>query len=162
MQCRVSYTDLGSAGSSRFQGMAPKGVHIHRASVDCLVLSWRSEPRVRRPIYTWMMLRADFWVPAPFWTRANPEPCLLATRGKPKRHRADVRKLIISPRREHSRKPEEAYERIEALCEGPYLEMFARASRAGWDRWGNEADASGSGQRRWGANSYPDAFEAAD
>jgi Double zinc ribbon domain len=57
-----------------FQGMAPKGVHIHRASVDCLVLSWRSEPRVRRPIYTWMMLRADFWVPAPFWTRANPHP----------------------------------------------------------------------------------------
>jgi N6-adenosine-specific RNA methylase IME4 len=67
-----------------------------------------------------------------------------------------VRKLIVSPRREHSRKPDEAYERIEALCEGPYLEMFARARRAGWDGWGDQIDGFCNRvqpARRWRAKS---------
>jgi len=75
-----------------------------------------------------------------YWTRANPEQCLLFTRGKPKRLSASVEKLIVSPRREHSRKPDEQYERIEALAAGPYLEMFARQQWPGWDVWGNETD----------------------
>jgi N6-adenosine-specific RNA methylase IME4 len=73
-----------------------------------------------------------------YWTRANTEPCLLATRGKPKRLNADVRQGIIAPRREHSRKPDGIHERIERLVAGPYLELFARQERAGWDCWGNE------------------------
>lgn len=73
-----------------------------------------------------------------YWTRANPEQCLLFTKGKPKRISASVRRLIVSPRREHSRKPDEQYERIEQLVSGPYLEMFARQSRPGWDAWGNQ------------------------
>ena len=105
---------------------------------------------------------ANFFTGLGFWTRSNPEPCLLATRGKPHRRAANVRKLIVSPRREHSRKPDEVYERIEALCDGPYLEMFARfsrpdGSRPGWELWGHEADAPVAGQRRWRATSYPDA-----
>ena len=75
-----------------------------------------------------------------YWTRANTEPCLLATRGKPKRLNADVRQAIIEPRREHSRKPRGVHERIERLVAGPYLELFARARRPGWDAWGNEVD----------------------
>ena len=74
-----------------------------------------------------------------YWTRANTEPCLLATRGKPKRLNADVRQGIIEPRREHSRKPDCVHERIERLVAGPYLELFARRSRPGWTTWGNEA-----------------------
>ena len=74
-----------------------------------------------------------------FWTRANPELCLLATRGKPQRRATDVAKLLIEARREHSRKPDETYERIERLVDGPYLELFARASQPGWDRLGNQA-----------------------
>jgi N6-adenosine-specific RNA methylase IME4 len=73
-----------------------------------------------------------------YWTRANSEPCLLATRGKPKRLNADVRQAIIAPRREHSRKPDGIHERIERLVGGPYLELFARQSRPGWTTWGNE------------------------
>lgn len=73
-----------------------------------------------------------------YWTRANSEPCLLATRGKPKRLSAAVRQGIIEPRREHSRKPDCVHGRIEKLVAGPYLELFARAPRAGWDVWGNE------------------------
>ena len=75
-----------------------------------------------------------------YWTRANPEPCLLFTRGKPSRISAAVRKLMVSPRREHSRKPDETRQRIQELVSGPYLEMFARSPADGWDSWGNETD----------------------
>ena len=73
-----------------------------------------------------------------FWSRANTEPCLLATRGHPKRLHADVRQAILTPRRDHSRKPACVHERIERLVAGPYLELFARERRAGWDAWGDE------------------------
>lgn len=73
-----------------------------------------------------------------YWTRANSEVCLLATRGSPKRLNADVKQAIVEPRREHSRKPDCVYERIERLVEGPYLEIFARTKRDGWTSWGNE------------------------
>lgn len=75
-----------------------------------------------------------------YWTRANTEPCLLATRGKPKRLNADVRQAIIAPRREHSRKPDGIHAGIERLVAGPYLELFARQRRPGWDVWGNETE----------------------
>jgi N6-adenosine-specific RNA methylase IME4 len=75
-----------------------------------------------------------------YWTRANSEPCLLATRGKPKRLNADVRQGIIAPRREHSRKPDGIHERIERLVAGPYLELFGRQTRPGWTCWGNEVN----------------------
>jgi N6-adenosine-specific RNA methylase IME4 len=78
-----------------------------------------------------------------YWTRANPEVCFLFTKGKPKRLSASVRKLLIAPRREHSRKPDEIYGRIEALVDGPYLEMFARQRRPGWDAWGDETEKFG-------------------
>jgi N6-adenosine-specific RNA methylase IME4 len=75
-----------------------------------------------------------------YWTRANSEVCLLATRGHPKRLNADVRQGIIEPRREHSRKPDCVPGRIERLVAGPYLELFARTRREGWDSWGNQTD----------------------
>jgi N6-adenosine-specific RNA methylase IME4 len=46
--------------------------------------------------------------------------------------------LIEAPRREHSRKPDEAYEHIERMTVGPYIELFARCQRPGWVSWGNE------------------------
>ncbi len=73
-----------------------------------------------------------------YWTRANSEPCILATRGKPKRLNADVRQVILDKRREHSRKPDEIYRRIERLVAGPYLELFARQKWPGWHQLGNE------------------------
>ncbi len=75
-----------------------------------------------------------------YWTRANSEVCLLAIRGKPKRLNADVRQGIIEPRREHSRKPDCIPGRIERLVAGPFLELFARTTRPGWDSWGNQTD----------------------
>lgn len=46
--------------------------------------------------------------------------------------------LIAQRKREHSRKPDEFYELIEACSPGPFLEMFARHERDGWTSWGNE------------------------
>lgn len=82
----------------------------------------------------------DPFVGMGYWTRANSEACLLATRGKPRRLNMDVRQGIVEPRREHSRKPDCVPLRIERLVAGPYLEMFARTTRPGWDAWGNQTD----------------------
>jgi N6-adenosine-specific RNA methylase IME4 len=72
------------------------------------------------------------------WTRAEFEQCWLATKGNPKRQHADVRQVLTEKRREHSRKPDGIHERIERLVGGPYIELFARQRRLGWDAWGNE------------------------
>jgi DNA polymerase len=59
---------------------------------------------------------------------------MFATRGHPKRVSKKLRQVIYAPIREHSRKPDEIYDAIEALMgPGPYVELFARASRPGWD-----------------------------
>lgn len=47
--------------------------------------------------------------------------------------------LIRTMKREHSRKPDEMVDLIERCSPGPYLEMFARGDREGWDMWGNQA-----------------------
>jgi len=72
-------------------------------------------------------------------TRRNTEDCWLFTKGRPKRIDRGVRELIVSPVREHSRKPDETYDRIERLFAGPYAELFSRKSRARWSSWGNQA-----------------------
>jgi N6-adenosine-specific RNA methylase IME4 len=58
--------------------------------------------------------------------------------GAPRRLSKGVREVVLAPRREHSRKPEEIYPAVESLVAGPYLELFARQHRAGWDCWGNQ------------------------
>lgn len=73
-----------------------------------------------------------------YWTRQEVEICHLFKRGKPRRISKGVRSVIRAPRREHSRKPDQQYGRIEALVAGPYLEMFARQAQPGWTAWGNE------------------------
>jgi len=83
------------------------------------------------------------WRGTGYWTRANSEVCLLATRGHPKRLDAGVAQAILEERREHSRKPDCIYERIEQLVGGPYLELFARQHRRGWTSWGNQVERFG-------------------
>jgi N6-adenosine-specific RNA methylase IME4 len=73
-----------------------------------------------------------------YWTRANTEFCLLATRGAPLRLAQDVHQVVIAPVGAHSTKPEQVRNRIERLLAGPYLEIFARRRAAGWTVWGNE------------------------
>lgn len=78
-----------------------------------------------------------------YYTRANSEPCILAIRGNmPVAHR-DVLAVIHSPRRAHSQKPDEQYDKIERLYPSmKYLELFARnKNRPGWDFFGNEIES---------------------
>jgi N6-adenosine-specific RNA methylase IME4 len=87
-----------------------------------------------------------------YTTRKNVEVCLLGRRGKPKRLAKDVREVVpappheldheplVAPVRQHSRKPDEAYRRMERYAAGPYLQLFGRESRPGWTVWGNEAE----------------------
>ena len=92
--------------------------------------------------FTWAKSNAAgrFPIGCGYWTRSNPEMCLFATRGRPKRIARDVRQLVISPRRAHSQKPDEVRTSIERLVAGPYLEIFARERAPGWSSWGNELD----------------------
>jgi N6-adenosine-specific RNA methylase IME4 len=75
------------------------------------------------------------------YLRGSHELCLLGSRGNaqvppPARRRPSV---VLAPRGRHSAKPAAAYAVMEAVSPGPRVEMFARASRPGWDVWGNEA-----------------------
>ena len=74
-----------------------------------------------------------------YWTRANNEICLLATKGNPKRVSKGVHQVVYEPIREHSRKPDCVRDRIVELCgDLPRIELFARQKTDGWDCWGNE------------------------
>jgi N6-adenosine-specific RNA methylase IME4 len=92
--------------------------------------------------FEWVKLTESgmgFHIGMGYYTRANPEPCLLAVRGSMPVAVHDERNLIVSPVRRHSQKPDEQYRKIERLYPGRrYLELFARRKRAGWDAWGNE------------------------
>ncbi len=83
---------------------------------------------------------ADLFFGPGHTTRKNSEFCLLGRKGNPKRLSKSVREPILAPVREHSRKPDEVYERVQAYCAGPYLDLFSRQRRPGWTSWGNEVD----------------------
>lgn len=82
----------------------------------------------------------DWHIGQGYSTRANQELCLLGRRGSPKRIDKGVRRLVVDPVREHSRKPDRMYGEIERLYPGPYVELFGRTEAEGWDTWGNQAD----------------------
>jgi N6-adenosine-specific RNA methylase IME4 len=81
----------------------------------------------------------DWFMGTGYGTRKNAEVCWLGRRGFPQRKSMAVRELIVAPRREHSRKPDEVYSRIEALADGPYVELNARQQWPGWVCVGNES-----------------------
>jgi N6-adenosine-specific RNA methylase IME4 len=58
--------------------------------------------------------------------------------------------VITAPRGRHSEKPDRFYELVERVSPGPYLEMFARRRRYGWDVWGNEAPEEAASQAEMG------------
>lgn len=139
------------------------------AADDCALFLWATWPTIfdaQRIIEAWGFKYSGLaweWIKynpqtkkfafgCGYGTRKNLEPCLLARRGKPKLLAKNVRdfifddgvaNVIASPRREHSRKPDGQFERIECMYAGPYLELFARSKRQGWDAWGNEVGKYG-------------------
>lgn len=125
---------------------------------DSVLFMWATYPKLAEALkvisawdfifktvgFTWVKQNPSgvgFHLGMGYHSRGNPEICLLATRGKGLQ-RVDnaVPNLIISPVREHSRKPDEARNRIERLYgDVPRVELFARQRTPGWAIWGNEA-----------------------
>jgi N6-adenosine-specific RNA methylase IME4 len=76
-----------------------------------------------------------------FWTRANPEICLIATKGSPKRVSSAVHCIIDTPIEAHSKKPDVVREKIvELMGDIPRIELFARQKYDGWVCLGDEID----------------------
>jgi len=77
-----------------------------------------------------------------FYFRNVTELLLFGIRGSKNRTLTPGRtqtNIIVSRKREHSRKPDEQYRLIERCSRGPFLEMFARHHQPGWVAWGNQA-----------------------
>jgi len=74
-----------------------------------------------------------------YYTKSNCEVCLIGVKGKPIKVSDFVSSVLISPREEHSKKPDVTREKIIQLCgDIPRVELFARQKTEGWDVWGNE------------------------
>jgi|TARA_B100001245_G_scaffold232852_1_gene215723 N6-adenosine-specific RNA methylase IME4 len=128
------------------------------AKKDCALFMWCTDPLLHKQIpivekwgftyktvaFHWVKMNKkrikNYFFKGPgLWTRANPEICILATRGHPKRISGNVDRLVVSERREHSRKPDRIRNDIVNLCgDLPRIELFARQKTDGWDAWGNE------------------------
>lgn len=78
-----------------------------------------------------------------YWVRGRHEFLLIANRGNASHPEFGTQpdSVLEAPRREHSRKPDEAYDLVEQMTPNATarLEMFARRSRPGWEAWGNQA-----------------------
>ena len=126
------------------------------AKPDSVLLMWVCDPMLDQAFkvidawgfkyktvgFTWAKTnrkKLGFFTGLGYWTRGNPEMCLLATKGKPKRVSKSVAQLVIDERREHSRKPDRIRHDIVNLCgDLSRIELFARQKFDGWDAWGNE------------------------
>jgi N6-adenosine-specific RNA methylase IME4 len=82
------------------------------------------------------LLEQDLALGGGYTTRKNAEFVVLLRKGKPPVGRRDIREVIVSPRREHSRKPNEFYRRMEHFAPGPRLDIFGGQVRTGWTYWG--------------------------
>ena len=129
------------------------------ADEDCVLFLWATYPNLREALavikawgfqyktvaFTWVKRNKKspgFFLGLGFWTRSNAEICLLATKGKPKRVSKSVRQVIDTPIERHSKKPDEARNRIvELMGDVPRIELFARERTDGWDVYGNEIES---------------------
>ena len=129
------------------------------ADTDCALFLWATFPQLPEALrlirawgfsyktvaFVWLKTnrKARTWFYGlGFWTRSNAEICLLATKGHPKRQAANIHQLIVCPVERHSKKPDEARDRIEALMgDLPRIELFARQETPGSEVWGNEVNS---------------------
>ncbi len=112
------------------------------------VWGWDYKTKAFSWVKTYVGSPSTFFVGMGYWTRANTEDVLLFTRGNPRRIDKRVYQVlatletpaVIAPMTRHSEKPEEVQDRIERLCSGPYIELFARRHRPNWTCLGMELD----------------------
>ena len=164
-----SYNDQGCIGtmSEHYNGMTLEDIcNLPVKDIsdkDSILFLWATYPMLKealRVIESWGFEYKSIafqWIKlnpkskTPFyglgrWTRGNTEPCLLATKGKPKRASTSVFQLIQEARRGHSRKPDIVRDKIvELMGDLPRIELFGREKIEGWEVWGNESDKFGAG-----------------
>jgi N6-adenosine-specific RNA methylase IME4 len=99
-----------------------------------IIRGWGFEPS---RILTWCKPPTGFSLGGVFGGAS--EFCVFARRGKLRSLSRTNRDWWVWSRREHSAKPEAFLDLVEQVSPGPYLEMFARRQRLGWDTWGDEA-----------------------
>ncbi len=118
---------------------------------DCLLFMWSSSPHLDQAIdlgrdwgFQWATV-AFVWqkdkVNPGYYTMSQCELCLVFKRGRIPRPRGarNMRQLVVSPRQQHSTKPDEVRRRIEAMFPvQKKLELFARGYSTGWDAWGHD------------------------
>jgi N6-adenosine-specific RNA methylase IME4 len=121
--------------SAPFQEQAFETIEAWGFTYSSIAFTW---VKLRRRFNGLFIMECDLHTSMGHTTRKGTEACLLARKGTPHRLAKDVHEVILSPVREHSRKPDEAYARVQRYCAGPYLDLFARETRDGWDAWGDE------------------------
>lgn len=73
-----------------------------------------------------------------FYYRNVVEPCLMGALDGKRTNLMNEPNIIRAPKGRHSEKPEAFFDLVQRQSDGPYLELFARKKRDGWDSWGNE------------------------
>lgn len=82
--------------------------------------------------------KGNRWFGMGHHVRAEHETCIVAVRGRPRPKILNIRSTFEAEVKKHSAKPEEFFDLVETMCEGPYVELFARRERPGWMCLGNE------------------------
>lgn len=134
-----------------------KQLPVNKISNDnCMLFLWVTFPRLKEGLEVMEAWGFDYktlgfsWIKTnknndkPFfgigyYTKSNCEVCLLGVKGKPIKVSDKISSVVISPREEHSKKPNEVRDKIVELCgDIPRIELFSRQEVDGWDCWGNE------------------------
>ncbi len=129
------------------------------AAKNCILFGWVTDPFLKIGIevfeswgfsyktvgFYWVKTKNGKYTQTKgYYTRGNPEQCLIFTKGSPpKRLDKGVSKLLVSDVGPHSRKPDEVYDRIDLLYGpdfGPRVELFATKKRAGYTSLGYDID----------------------
>jgi site-specific DNA-methyltransferase (adenine-specific) len=122
---------------------------------DCILFLWATYPNLPQAFevidawgfkyktggFTWVKTYKSGkpFIGLGYWTRANAEICLIATKGKIQRQSKSVSQIVMERPRRHSQKPDIVrYKIIELVGDLPRIELFARERVFGWDSWGLE------------------------
>ena len=134
--CNLPVNDIAAENSILFMWVTlPKLNEFMK-----VVSAWGFEYKTTAFVWVKKNKKADsFFMGLGRWTRANPEICVLATKGKIERKSKSIRQLQVFPLDKHSKKPDQFRDLIVELCgDLPRIELFARQKTPGWDVWGNE------------------------
>jgi len=123
---------------------------------NCMLFLWTTFPNLQEGLdvvkawgfdyrtlgFSWIKLNKKNGKPffgIGYYTKSNCECCLIGVKGKPIVASNFVSSVVMSPREQHSKKPDIIREKIVELCgDIPRIELFARERYDKWDSWGDD------------------------